>query len=196
MPENTAIITPANWTEPLVLEQYFDVSRPLEVDIGCGKGRFLMATAGKKPETNFLGIDRMASRLEKVDKKVQLAGLTNVRLLRIENSYAVKNLLSPGSISTFHIFFPDPWPKRRHHKKRMINSDFVISLHERLKTGGTVNFATDHMDYFEWSCKIFRNNSGFAEIEPFVPEEDERTNFEMLFMGQDKPIGRCSFRKK
>ncbi len=178
------------------LDQYFDPSKPIEVDIGCGNGRFLMAMAGKRPEANFLGIDRMLSRLRGVDQKIQLERLSNVKLLRIENSYAVNHLLPAGTINSFYIFFPDPWPKRKHHNRRMINSEFVQSIHERLKADGTVHFATDHMDYYDYSLKTFRNNNDLEEMEAFTPKEDERTNFEIVFINQKKPIGRCSFRKK
>jgi len=191
----SAIFRPKSWTSRLSLENMFSVSQPLDVEIGCGKGRFLTALARKNPGRNFLGVDRLLARLRKVDGKISREGLTNVRLLRIEAAYAVEFLLQEASVTTFYILFPDPWPKRRHHRRRLFEPVFMDSLHKTLVDGGCVYVTTDHLDYFERIHKLFTADSRFGEVPPFLPSEDERSEFETMFLRQNRPIGRCGFRK-
>jgi tRNA (guanine-N7-)-methyltransferase len=194
-PEPTAVISPDSWTRELPAERLFERRQPLEVDIGCGKGRFLLARAAAAPTVDFLGIDRMLGRIRKLDRKILRAGLRNVRLLRIEASYALQRLLPPSSVSGFYIFFPDPWPKRRHHRRRLFGDVFVEALDRTLVPDGFVHVATDHLDYFKEVRERMRGDSRFEEIPAFEPSEEERTDFEVEFLRQNAPIGRCSFRK-
>ncbi|MGA1193997.1 MAG: tRNA (guanine(46)-N(7))-methyltransferase TrmB, partial [Kiritimatiellia bacterium] len=120
--------------------------------------------------------------------------LENVRLIRIEGYYAVSYLIPADSIRTYYIFFPDPWPKKRHHENRIFNPRFVDALHRTLETGGVVHIATDHLPYFEDIAETMRGDKRFTEIEPFAPQPEERTDFELWYLDK-KPIGRCSFRK-
>lgn len=166
------------------------------MDVGCGKGRFLLSMAKANPEINFLGIDRLLKRTRKVNRKVVDAGLSNVRLLRIEASYAIEHLLPSLSVKTFYIFFPDPWPKNRHCKRRLFTESFVESLHRTLLPAGIIHLATDHSGYFNEIRSLFGHNHRFTETTVFEPTEEERTNFELIFLEQNIWIGRCSFRKK
>lgn len=195
MQSDSFIIEPSSWTQLLPLDKIFDPNKPLEVDLGCGKGRFLLARAKANPNSNFLGIDRLLRRLRKVNRKISREGLANVRLLRIEASYAVEYLLPPLSVSTFYIFFPDPWPKRRHARRRLFTKSFPGSLHKTLLQGGHVHLATDHADYFTEICNLFAQDHRFTAVSPFMPAEEERTDFELVFLEQDVSVGRCSFKK-
>jgi len=190
------VIVPETWTGPLPLHDILAAGRPLEVDVGCGKGRFLIARAKAHPETDFLGIERLLMRLRKVAKKTTRAGLSNVYLLRIEASYAIEYLLPPLSVNTFYIFFPDPWPKRRHHKRRMFTPAFLDALHKTLRPGGRVHVATDHLGYMERIAELFGADHRFIEIPPFVPAEDEQTDFEITFLEEAKPIRRHAYSKR
>jgi len=174
----------------------FGNSSPLEVDVGCGYGRFLLARAARFPETNFLGLDRLLRRMRKVAKKIHKAGFANVRLLRIEASYAIEHMLPASSVTAFFVLFPDPWPKKRHHGRRLFNEEFMNTLHSKLVPGGVIHAATDHEEYFEAIHDLFINDSRFSEIPPFIPTEEERTGFELIFEEQKKKVGRCSIRKK
>jgi tRNA (guanine-N7-)-methyltransferase len=169
---------------------------PLEIEIGCGKGRFLLARARACPGHNYLGIDRLLVRLRKASKKIVREGLANVRLLRIEARYAVQYLLPPGCASCVYVLFPDPWPKRRHHRRRLFCPEFLDPLHAVLAKDGRVHVATDHMPYFEEIRALVAGDTRFCSIDPFVPAESERTGFELIFVNQGARIGRCSFRKK
>ena len=191
--ESVRILTD-DWVHPLPIESLFPEPHPIEVDLGCGKGRFLLARAAAKPDTNFLGIDRMLRRIRKVDRKAVRAGLNNVRLLRIEGYYATVYLLPPRSVRAFYIFFPDPWPKARHHKNRLFDAQFLDALDRTLVADGIVHVATDHLPYFEDIAALLDRDPRFTPTDPFVPEEEEKTDFELLF--RDQPIGRCSVRRR
>ncbi|MBA4388036.1 MAG: tRNA (guanosine(46)-N7)-methyltransferase TrmB [Verrucomicrobia bacterium] len=191
----SAQIKPETWTQSLSIGDYFTSKAPLEVDIGCGKGRFLLARAAANPNVNFLGIERLLVRIRKIDKKIQKQGLKNVRLLRIEASYALQYLLQPGTVTTFYMFFPDPWPKRRHHRRRTFNDSFIDSLDRILLSGGCIHLATDHLEYFDIMKALLTADKRFVEDETFVPNDEEKTDFELLFLSQKLQIGRCSFKK-
>lgn len=192
---DSARVMPTDWINPLPIPQLFARPQPIEVDLGCGKGRFLLARAAKHPEVNFLGIDRMLRRIRKIDNKVRRLGLSNIRLLRVEGYYAVAYLMPAEAIRTYYILFPDPWPKKRHHENRIFNPRFVDALHRTLIPGGCIHVATDHAEYFIEICAILRADIRFEEIPPFVPPPDERTDFERWYENKT-PIGRISLRKK
>ena len=186
---------PTDWIAPAKVEDIFPRSeRPVEVDVGCGKGRFLLARARHHPNVNFLGIERLLGRLRKVERKVSRAQLDNVRLLRCEASYAVRYLLPTAAITTYYIFFPDPWPKARHHDHRLFSADFLSALARTLVSGGQVHLATDHEPYFLEIQDLLRLDHRFESVPPFEPIEEERTDFELAFLGR-RTIFRASFRK-
>lgn len=193
--DNGFILAPHTWTDVLPIEETFGRAAPLDVDVGCGKGRFLLARAAANPDRDFLGIDRLMARLRKTGKKLRRQGSTNVRLLRLEASYAVRYLLPASSVSTFYVFFPDPWPKRRHHRRRLFTAEFLAALHERLCPDGVVHLATDHLPYFEEVSTLFRDDEQFAPAPVFAPANEERTEFEVIFVAQEAPIARGSWRK-
>jgi tRNA (guanine-N7-)-methyltransferase len=187
--------TEAEWLGPLPVREWFaHPERRLEIDLGCGKGRFLLARAAKNPGVNFLGIDRMLRRIRKVDNRARRLDRDNIRLMRVEAFYAVAHLLPPASVDTYYVFFPDPWPKAKHESHRLFNALFLDALHRTLAENGVAHVATDHWPYFEQLSAIFAAAARFAPIEPFVPPEDEQTDFERYYIGQ-KPIGRLSVRK-
>ncbi len=186
-------ILPDDWLRPLVLGHWYPhPERPLEVDVGSGKGRFLLARAARFPGVNFLGIERLLGRLRKIDRKACRGGLANVRLLRMDAYYATTYLLPAASVSTFYVFFPDPWPKVRHQAHRLFNEAFLEALARTLRPGGRVHVATDHLPYFEQVRAILAGDGRFEPAAPFEPAEEERTDFELLYL-HEKPIGRCSF---
>jgi tRNA (guanine-N7-)-methyltransferase len=98
-------------------------------------------------------------------------------------------------VNTFFFFFPDPWPKRRHHRRRLFTGEFVTSLHRALRPQGRFHVATDHADYLETIRGLFSGDARFRPIPPFEPEEDEQTEFERIFRSQNVPIGRRSFER-
>jgi tRNA (guanine-N7-)-methyltransferase len=192
--KTTLRIIPENWIDPFDFKaQFAHPDRPLEVDIGSGKGRFLTARSGRFPETNFLGIERQLVRIHSSGRRCERAGHENVRLFRMEGYYAISRLMPERHVANYYFFFPDPWPKARHHDYRLFNSAFMDALHKTLEDGGHLHVATDHLPYYEEIYELLQSDARFEEIEAFNPTEEERTDFELIF--SDKQIGRCSFRK-
>jgi len=192
----SAIYKPANWFEPLDWRAVFERDQPIEMDLGCGKGSFLLWAARMYPTRNFLGVDRLLRRLRRVDRKAVRDGLTNMRLVRLEAMYLVSKLIPDASISTYHILFPDPWPKRRHRARRLISAEFLADVHRTMTAGGAVNCATDHKEYFEWIQQAFAGSARFTQTEPVVLPPEARTDFEKEFVAAGKPVYRCRWLKR
>lgn len=189
------ILNAEHLTPPLDLPSLYGRTRPLEVDVGCGKGRFLLARCRAFPETNFLGIERREKRTLSVHRKLEREGVTNVRLLRLEAAYVVEELIPPLSVAAYYIFFPDPWPKRRHHRRRLFSPPFMQALHRTLLNAGGLNIATDYEEYFLAMRAQLRADPRFVETATFETSEEERSEFELTFRQAGRPIYRCSFMK-
>lgn len=190
------IYTPANWFEPLDWRRVFAREQPLEIDLGCGKGSFLFWAAHTQPQRNFVGVDRLLRRLRRVDRKAVRAGLQNLHLLRIESSYLISKVIPDHSVSAYHVLFPDPWPKRRHHGRRLVGAPFLADVRRTLAVGGIVNCATDHEEYFEWIQREFQKDGGFLKDEPVLLPEEAQTDFERKFVAAGKEVYRCRWRKR
>jgi tRNA (guanine-N7-)-methyltransferase len=188
-------IIPENWLDRYDFKAAFShPDRPLEVDIGSGKGRFLAARSGKLPEINFLGIERQLIRINSSGRRCERAGRENVRLFRMEGSYAIRYMMPDYYVANYYFFFPDPWPKARHEDHRLFNPRFMDALHRTLEEGGCLHVASDHLPYFDEIHALLSSDLRFAETEAFVPDDEERTDFELIF--SHKRIGRCSFRTR
>ena len=173
--------------QPLPLA--FDASRPLEVEVGCGKGRFLTGRAAAHPERDFLGIERMLGRVHSFDEKCRRLKLSNAHVLRLEALYTFWYLLPAHGVRTVYVFFPDPWPKRKHHRHRLFGPLFLKALWKRLETGGRIEFATDHEEYFRFVTEeCFQDSPLFRRVEPMERGEGEWTEFETKFRGRGMPI--------
>jgi tRNA (guanine-N7-)-methyltransferase len=183
--------SPESLTNRLDLEKIFGRKAPLHVDLGCGDGSFLCALAQRMPCKNFLGIERLLGRICSAARKA--ASLVNVRLLQMESFYAVRYLLSAESVETFYLLFPDPWPKRRHHRRRLVKPDFLNSIHTALRKDGVIYIATDHLDYFQKIKKIAESTPAFAIVD--VDVELPPSGFELTFRQKGAPIHWLALRK-
>ena len=182
--------------DPLDLVVLFPKSQPLEVELGCGDGSFLAEYAREHPEHNFIGVERLLGRIRKLGRKGLRAGLTNLRGVRIESSYFLEYLLPRHSATAVHVYFPDPWPKRRHRHYRLINERFPTLAAQALTPRGTVFLRTDDADYFEQMLQVFGSSIDFAAVE--TPEElcGLPTDFEKEFLERGIQTRRAAFRKK
>jgi len=183
--------SPESLTNRLDLEKIFRRKAPLHVDLGCGDGSFLCALAQRLPDKNFLGIERLLSRIRSSARKA--ASLDNVRLLQMESSYAVRYLLPAESVETFYLLFPDPWPKRRHHRRRIVTPDFLNSVHAALEQNGVIYIATDHLDYFRKIKKTAESTPGFAIDDADV--DLPQSKFGLAFRQKGAPIHWLALRK-
>ena len=165
----------------------FPHDQPLEVELGSGDGSFLANYAKLRPDHNFLGVERLLGRLRKLDRKCLRAGLANVRGLRIESSYFLEYLLPRGSVSALHIYFPDPWPKRKHRKNRLVNTRFTELARQVLSSHGVVYLRTDDENYFAQMITVFAENSAFQPVETPFDLVAVVTDFERNF--QSRGVG-------
>ena len=183
--------SPESLTNRLDLEKIFRRKALLHVDLGCGDGSFLCELAQRLPDKNFLGIERLSGRVHSSARKA--ASLDNVRLLQMESSYAVRYLLPAESVETFYLLFPDPWPKRRHHRRRIVTPDFLSSIHAAFRKNGIIYIATDHLDYFEKIKEVARSNPAFAVADLDIDLPPSR--FALIFQQKGAPVHRLALRK-
>lgn len=183
-------ILPSDYFRPLTPAEMFPhPDRPLEVDVGCGDGSFLMEMATHFPERNFLGIERLLGRVQKICRKSARRGLTNVRVLRMESSYALGYLLPPNCATRIHLLFPDPWPKKRHAHNRFVQPESIVHLHQALRPGGDFLFKTDHPDYFLEACELIDASPLFQRLDWLASEEFyPLTDFESIWLAEGKSI--------
>ena len=198
LPPETVEFLPEDYCARLDLGSLFpgQPDAPLEVDLGSGDGAFLVAMAERAPERNFLGVERLLGRVRRTCKRLACAGAGNARVIRLESHYLVRYLLPPGSVQVFHIMFPDPWPKRRHHAKRLIQTPFLDDIWAALAPDGELRLTTDDAPYFQHMRRVFEPHPGFTE-EPWTPDPDyPRTDFEAMFRCHGLPIHRARLRKR
>jgi tRNA (guanine-N7-)-methyltransferase len=194
-PENL-IVQLRSIVEPLDLAELFPKPQPLEVELGCGDASFLVEYARRNPETNFIGVERLLGRISKLDRKGRRAGLTNLRGMQIESSYFLQWLLPPRSASALHIYFPDPWPKKRHRKNRLINKNFPALARAALAPGGKIYLRTDDADYFQQMTEVFGTEEKFNEIETPIELAELLTDFEKEFQSRGIKTLRAAYRSK
>lgn len=194
-PWGAKIYYPASIVERLKLEEMFGIPRPLEVELGSGDGSFLIEYARLHPERNFVGVERLFGRLKKLAKKGLRLGLTNLRLMRIEAAYFTEYLLPAGSVTALHVYFPDPWPKRRHRKNRLINERFTEVVRQALAVRGTLYLRTDDADYFAQMTAVFSANQAFQSVETPPELASVVTDFERDFNARGVPTLRAAYRR-
>lgn len=180
--------------QPLTLTEHFPSGQPLEVELGCGDGSFIVEWARRNPERNYLGVERLLGRIRKPDKVGRRLGLTNLSLVRIEIGYFLEYLLPAASTDAIHVYFPDPWPKVKHRKHRLINERFTALARRALRPGGVVHLRTDHVEYFEQMLTVFRADKSFTEVETPAELAAVTTDFEREFNAKGIPTNRASWR--
>jgi tRNA (guanine-N7-)-methyltransferase len=180
--------------ERLDLAQLFPKSQPLEVELGCGDASFLVEYARQNPEKNFIGVERLLGRISKLNRKGRRAGLTNLRGVRIESSYFLQYLLPPRSASVLHIYYPDPWPKKKHRKHRLINEMFPKLARAALTPGGVVFLRTDDTDYFAQMAGVFDASREFQKIETPARLAELFTDFEREFRARGIQTLRAAYK--
>lgn len=181
--------------ERLNLSELFPTPQPLEVELGCGDASFLAEYARQNPATNFLGVERLLGRVKKVERKGRRLGLTNICGVRIESSYFLEYLLPPHCAAALHIYFPDPWPKKKHRKFRLINERFPALARQALQPGGIVYLRTDDLDYFQQMTEVFAADKNFKPVETPAALAAVVTDFERDFNAQGIPTNRGAYQR-
>jgi tRNA (guanine-N7-)-methyltransferase len=165
---------------------------PGEVEIGSGKGTFLLHRARARPEVNFLGIEYARAYCEYAADRCRRAGLTNVRMLAADAMHVLRVCLPDFSLWRIHVYFPDPWPKRRHHRRRLVQPPFVREVLRVLHPGGQLLTVTDSFDYFDQIRTVLASVPGLAHIDfPSMADASGElvgTNFERKYIAQGRPF--------
>jgi tRNA (guanine-N7-)-methyltransferase len=181
-------------------ESLFGNFQPLKVEIGCGKDDSLIERALLEPQTNFIGIENDSGIAFRFERKVRRSGALNLKIVLFEAHFVLSHLLNQESVETFFLQFPDPWPKRRHAKRRVLNFDFVKKLWERLVPEGEFFIATDVPDIAQLALEMVNQVGGFincAGKEIFEPKKayPVLTLYEKKFLSQGLPIYYLRFKK-
>ena len=175
---------------PLDLAGIFGNRRPVELEIGVGKGTFLLARAAARPEVNLLGIEWARAYCAYAADRVRRAGLGNVRLLCADGGDLVRCRLAERSVWRMHIYFPDPWPKRRHHRRRLIQRDFIAAAWRCLAIGGQLIVVTDNLEYYRHIQAVLAGAEGLAIVPlPRMSDKDGElvgSNFERKYIAQGR----------
>ena len=194
---------------PIDWEMFFGNPHPVEIEIGFGKGRFLLEASKRHPSINYIGVERaqkyVALTQERFEKYMRHFGVdrssgtfSNVRLAWTEANYFLMRYVPAGSVQAYHIYFPDPWPKKRQRKRRIFrNQDFLSALTRTLNSiSGRLHIATDHGEYFQ---EIQERLAGLPLLRPveanLSPDQDIATNFEMKYVLEGRAIHRAVYEK-
>ena len=164
----------------------FPVDQPLVLDLGCGNGLFLAALAAAEPGWNMLGIEKKDYRVRQARRRAR--DLPNARIVQGEVNEVVSRL-PDASVSRVYLLFSDPWPKRRHAVRRLVQDDFVSLVGSRLAPGGIFFFASDAVEYWEWAKERF-GEAGWKLADWLLPEGWPLTEFEQRFLADGVQIGR------
>ena len=180
----------------------FGRSGAVHIEIGTGRGTFLLKEARAQPGVNFLGIERARKYYRYSVDRIGRWALSNVRLIRTDAAGFLAGFVPADSVDCFHIYFPDPWPKRRHHKRRFFCPANMEHLLRCLKVGGSIRVVTDHASYFGQIQKVVAGQADKVEKVEFFPTAGAEcgewvgTNFERKYLKEQRPIFCLAVRKK
>ena len=178
--------------KPIDWAALYDNDHPVEIEIGMGKGTFLTEQAKARPETNFFGIEWARWFWRYASDRLRRHGCMNARTARVEALFFLTEYVKDASVFVLHVYFPDPWPKARHHKRRLIQEPFMKQVARVLVPGGRLQIVTDHQGYFEQIDQVVRasplqiveyNKPGSAAEGEFVG-----TNFERKYRREGRPF--------
>ncbi len=182
----------------LDFKEIFGNENPVVIEIGFGMGDATWQIAKNNPDTNYLGIEVHRPGVGKLLNHIEAEGLTNLRIFEYDALEVLDKMIDDGSVDGFHIFFPDPWPKKKHHKRRMVQRPRTNLIAKKLKTGGYLYFVTDWYPYAEFALEELKlteglknRYEGFAEKQPWRSQ----TKFERKGEAADRVITEIMFEK-
>jgi tRNA (guanine-N7-)-methyltransferase len=179
----------------------FGNDHPVEVEVGFGKGLFLLTAATACPQVNFFGVEIVRKYQLQTATRLAMRKLNNVRVACGDARSFFRDRVPENSLQAIHVFFPDPWWKKRHHKRRLFTAEFAELCAHRLRPGGKLHFVTDVEEYFQTVRELCRQITSWHELPPPEPKEaqhdmDYLTNFERKFRREGRPIYRTLYEKK
>jgi len=181
-------------------EEIFGLKGPIKVEICSGKDEFLIRQSELEPQTSFVGIERSLSVSQRLLSKIERSSQSNIRVVREDAVEVLTECFRPNQVQTFYINFPDPWPKRKHFKRRLIQDDFVQLMVNRLVPNGEIQFASDHFDYVQWALKHFQSNRSLLNIYGVNKYENSLSNYTPTlymkkYLTEGRPIYFLKFKK-
>lgn len=181
--------------KPLDFSQVFGRKAPLVLEVGSGMGETTAAIAAAHPQADFLAVEVHGPGVGSLLRRIEAQNLGNVRIVRHDAIEVLERMIGDGALSAIHLFFPDPWPKKRHHKRRLVRPEFAALAARKLAPGGVIHAATDWPDYAAWMNEVF---SGEALLEPTSAGFAERpaTKFEKRGVRLGNPIRDLYFRRR
>ena len=187
--EAAGTATPVDWSA------YFGRSAPVELEIGSGRGRFLTDEAAARPGTSFLGAEIELEYARIAEERAARMGLANVRFARLDGKEFVLRRVPPSSLAALHVFFPDPWPKKRHAKRRLFTPDFVRAAAAALVPGGLLRVATDNLPYFEAIREVLDAEPSLEKIGGSEAGWSSGTDYERKYEKEGRPMARGIWRR-
>jgi tRNA (guanine-N7-)-methyltransferase len=176
----------------LDLHEVFGNDHRVVLEVGSGKGRFLISSAIEQPETNFIGIEKSLHYHRVIRERVAKRKLTNVRLINHDAFLVMRDMLADASLTEIHVYFPDPWPRKREQKRRIIRAEVMREIGRVLVPGGLGIYVTDHREYFEAAAPVIEQ---FFRAERRVPGAADlpRTNYEAKYRAEGRAIYEVRF---
>lgn len=189
LPPDSPLLLPA---PPLDFQQIFGNSHPVEIEIGSGKGMFLVAAAIARPGVNFFGIEIERKYALFTASRIARRHLGNAKIACTDARWLLRERIAEASIAALHVYFPDPWWKNRHRKRKLMTPDFAEECARVLQPGGRLHFITDVADYFAATLQMLHEIPELMPDEPESPAES-LTNFERKYRLEGRPIYRACF---
>jgi tRNA (guanine-N7-)-methyltransferase len=176
----------------------FGRDAPFVVEVGFGMGAATVAIAKALPDTGFLGLEVHAPGVGKLLSEIEAQRIENLLVCRHDATEVVDAMMAPATVDGFNVFFPDPWPKKRHHKRRIMNPDFVKLMASRLKTGGWLYFVTDWEEYADATLEVLSAETSLSNAcQPWARREPWRpvTKFEQRAIDEGRVVRELKFMK-
>jgi tRNA (guanine-N7-)-methyltransferase len=176
------------------MEKFFGNAHPVILEIGSGKGRFLIGMAAEHPELNLIGVEKSLHYHRVIRDRVAKRGLTNVRLINHDAYLVLRDMIPDASLSEIHIYFPDPWPRKRQQKRRIIRPEVLHEMRRVLVDGGMGIYVTDHREYFDVAAPVIEAEFRSERRIP-GPDDPPRTNYEAKYREEGREIYEIRFWK-
>ena len=170
----------------------FGNERPVILEVGSGKGRFLISTAMERPDVNLVGIEKSLHYHRVIRDRVLKRHLTNIRLINHDAFLVLRDMVPDASLSEIHIYFPDPWPRKKEQKRRIIRAEVLEQFRRTLVDGGWGIYVTDHREYYEAAAPLIEQHFRSERRIP-GPNDPARTNYEAKYRAEGRPIYEVRF---